>query len=335
MENIFIQKLSSDYLDLYDSDEIKYFEDTYNYCINYLNNFNILDIASFRKILNMLDELMTQQIIDVIPSLNTQEICAYEKLYNAVINALNKEVNGKKIGEILISDSLENGKVFTIPELAYDCDCQYKQIGLNKLPRFSHLSNGSNFYGATDLITQDVMINGYSKSGRYSINKNVEEVKETNLELLITIRHEFQHVKQGKDYYNSEFEINIAKYLYEFEKFLRTKFAKTGIYHAFHDSFSTEYEADVVSYEKTMDDLKGRYKNKFSNELIEKIQITYENRKNNYNPKSLDELVNYALSMVDFDKLNANERVELLKKTEEIQQLCFLVKNDSENSFTR
>lgn len=335
MENIFKQNLSIQDLDFYENSEIKYFEDTYNYCIEYLNNFNIFDISSMRKILSMVDELMGQQVINVIPSLNTSEISAYENLFNTVIKSLNKEINGKKIGNILICDSIENGKVFTIPELAFDCDNIYKQIGLKKMPIFSYLSYNSIFYGATDIITQDVTINGYSRYDRFAINKNPEKAREINLKLLMTIRHEFQHVRQGKNYYNSEEEINYAKYLYEYEKYLRNEFSKTGIYHAFHNSFSTEYEADIIGYESTIQDLNEKYKNKYSNELISKVQIEYNNRKNNYNPKSLDELIDYILSMVDSIELNTQERYELLTKTDEIKQLNSLINSNNEVNFTR
>lgn len=127
MENVFVEKPTAKDLEVYEPEELKHLEGTYNYCVTYLSNFNSFDIDTFRKVLGMCDEVMSQEIIDAIPSLSKDaSIGAYERLYNLVINALKKEVNGRKIGDIIISKSLEDGKVFTIPELAYDCQIQYE-----------------------------------------------------------------------------------------------------------------------------------------------------------------------------------------------------------------
>ena len=88
MENFFVEKPTLEDLKLYDIDELKHFENTYNYCFDYLNNFQVFDLDSFRKVLDMCDEIMVQEIIDAIPALNNNSnILAYERLYNLVIKS--------------------------------------------------------------------------------------------------------------------------------------------------------------------------------------------------------------------------------------------------------
>jgi len=327
MENFFVEKPTLEDLKLYDMDELKHFENTYNYCFDYLSNFQVFDLDSFRKVLDMCDEIMVQEIIDAIPALNDNgNILAYERLYNLVIKSLKKEINGISIGDILISKSLEEGRVLTVPELAYDCHTQYEQIGLSRLPRFYHMGGKSTFYGITDFKSQDILINGYSLSQRIVINRNEEKARKTNLDLLTVIRHEIQHAKQGKDYQSDTPEGKIMNEMIAFESYLRQNFNRTGLYHAMHDLFPTEYEADIVSYEKTISDLSARYKNKFSNEMIRQIGELYTKKTSNYPNKPLDEIVSYIFEMLYNTNLPEDQRVEILTRAERLNE-CISLSN--------
>ena len=328
MENFFVEKPTLEDLKLYGIDELKHFENIYNYCFDSFSNFQVFDIDSFRKVLDMCDVIMVQEIIDAIPALNNNSnIPAYERLYNLVIKSLKKEINGVPIGDILISKSLEEGRVLTVPELAYDCHIQYEQIGLSKLPRFYHMGGKSSFYAITDFHSQDILINGYSISARKVIERNEEKARKTNLELLITIRHEIQHAKQGKDYQTDTPERKVMNEMIAFENYLRQNFNRTGVYNALHDLFPTEYESDIFGYEKTISDLSTRYKNKFSKEMIRQIGELYTKRTSNYSNKPLDEIVSYIFEMLYNTNLPANQKVEILNRAERLNESISLKNN--------
>lgn len=319
MKNFFVKEPNIKDLELYDSIEIKSLVRSYNYCFDYLSNFQDFEMEEFRKILDICNEIMTQEIIDIIPDLNkNHNMLAYERLFKLIIETLKKKINGISIGDILIRDSIEEGKVFTIPELAYDCQIQYEQIGLSRLPRFYHISNKSKFYGITDFYSQDILINGYSNFLRKQIGKNKEKARDINLNLLLVIRHEIQHAKQGKEYRNKS-EGKIMSELIEFENYLYQNFSTTSVYHAYHDLFPTEYEADIISFEKAILDLSTRYKTSFSKEMIEQIYKLYYQRQNNYTNNPLNEIISYIFEVTKNSNLPENQRVKMLEMLDKLQ----------------
>ncbi len=319
--NAFAPEHKPEYLGLLSKEEMEEIEASYNYCVEYLKSFKTFNAFDFGKVLTMCDDLLTLDWIEEIPSLNQNGQNAYDNLYSILVTALNRDFNGKKIGEILITKAIEDGKVLKASELLYDCDKRYQNLGLKNMARFGVTKiNGllDPIPAAANYETKDILINTYDRYNRSMIGKDPNKARIVNLKFLLAIRHEFQHILRGLKYDDPSYNETLENKLLLFEMEIHQKLEAARTYGLFHDLFPSEYEADMVSYTTVISDLQNDYKTEYSDALCDLVSEMEAKRKQNYKPQSLETIIDYGLSNVD---LPENERYYLLTKLEELQAL--------------
>lgn len=312
---------STNGLDLYDEFEIentvKMYKDFYSILVE-INQTQVEDINNILKLLNKYNELIAyKDLIEIIPSLN-EKFPAYEKLCELLIECLNKKMNGRTIGNILISNALETGRILTSSELIYDSYKQYQKVGINKT---ASIISGGGICGLAYPEDYSISMNVLAGYQRSKINRdNKEKARNITVDYLWVLRHEFTHISQFRQLDALGVEDELNKKLWELDLYLYN--ISPALYGWYHDSFSLEYDADIHGYEELISDLQQDYLNDKSPEIIKSIIEKMNNRKASYSYKTIKELLNQLFEMDYLVTLPQEQQEDLISKINEIIELA-------------
>lgn len=249
-----------------------------------------------------------------------------KNIYKLVIEQLNQDYQGRKIGDILISECIEKDEKLDVSLMRYDANKYFSKFGFeDKMLRF----------------TSDKFLGGYVPFNSYEVymNPTLDEDRVEKfgkpMSQLTTLRHEMAHLEQflvrNQDNEKGTFYHKVFEYEDEFNKNMGT---------SYHDGKITEYAADMKSYDEMITSIKDDYKSSKTDELIEKLENAKKERKEKYLKEDLDYFKKlppirtseqFTDEYIEFAKQNVDKVVDIEKnasqeKNEELSDLDKLIK---------
>ena len=322
-----------DYIQHVKMGHIQRYEEYYNYCLNYLKNSRVNSLDDIKSVLKMLDKGINFYYLQMNPkfylggfSNDTLGGNLEKNIYKLVIEKLNQDYQGRKIGDILISECMEKDEKLDVSLLRYDASKYFSKFGFeDKMLRFT----SDKFLGGY------VPFNSYEVYMNSTLDENQVEKLGKPMSQLTTLRHEMAHLEQflvrNQDTEKGKFYRKVFEYEDEFNKNMGT---------SYHDGKITEYAADMKSYDEMITSIKDDYKSSKTEELVTILETAKKERKEKYLKEDLDYFKKlppirtseqFTDEYIEFAKQNVDKVVDIEKnvpqeKNEELSDLDKLIK---------